>query len=123
MIINNHKYIYKQVSEKYGIDPQLVEKVGSFTWQDLNRRISNFENREIYVLKLGTWKFRKRKSENWLRSLSNYRYDDAFLTEEDKIAYENKEKKIAAIRELLKQWDDIILERKQFKNDLNNRSI
>lgn len=133
MIINNHKYIYKTVAEKYKLNQELVEKIGSFTWNDLNRRISNFENREIYVLKLGTWKFRKIKSERYIKDSKRYittldtrkgMWDGIPFSEETKVQIVNKiEEKIAKMNILLKEWEDIIEERKQFKLGLNNRNI
>ncbi len=127
MILPNHKDIYKQVSEKYNIDLNLVEKVGSFTWNDLNDRISNFKNREIYMYKLGVWKFRKVKGESYL---NNLRKEILMIRNAKKLSEEEKDKlinkvveKINKISVLINEWNNIIEERKQFKDEHNIRNI
>jgi hypothetical protein len=127
MIIPNHKDIYKTVSEKYGLDLELVEKIGSFTWSDLNDRISEFKNREIYMYKLGVWKFRKVKGEehlNYLRKeIAKVRKNTNYTDKEKERLINKIVEKIGKIAILLNEWDDIIEKRKQFKDEQTQRDI
>lgn len=127
MIIKSHKDIYKQVAEKYNFDPKLVEKIGSFTWKDLNKRVANFENREIYVLKLGILKFRKIKGEKHLndlrQSIPKIRHNKN-LSQDQKIEnIGNVIDRIRKIEVLLEEWNNIIQKKKDFKLEQFSRSI
>lgn len=121
MILPNHKDIYKNVAEKYNLDLKLVEAIGSYTWSDLNDRIANFKNREIYVYKLGVWKFRKVKGEEYLKALRKeimtIRKNES-LSDKDKEVRTNKiVNKIRKIEVLVEEWNKIIEERKNFKDE------
>lgn len=123
MIIPNHKDIYKAVAEKYNLDLELVEKVGSFTWSDLNDRISEFKNREIYMYKLGVWKFRKVKGQDYV---NNLRKELTQIRKNSKLSEKEKEKlinkitdKITKLVKLLNEWEEIIEQKEQFKNEQN----
>lgn len=123
MIIPNHKDIYKAVAEKYNLDIELVEKVGSFTWSDLNDRISEFKNREIYMYKLGVWKFRKVKGQDYV---NNLRKELTEIRKNSRLSEKEKEKlinkttdKITKLVKLLNEWEEIIEQKEQFKNEQN----
>lgn len=62
MIYKTHKDIYQTVAARYGIDLDAVTLIGDFYWADISDRIKNFTNREIYVNKLGIFRFRKAAS-------------------------------------------------------------
>lgn len=127
MIIPNHKDIYKAVAEKYNLDLELVEKIGSFTWTDLNERIADFKNREIYMYKLGVWKFRKVKGQEYLnylrKEITKIRKNSKYSEKEKDRLINKITDKIGKIVILLKEWETIIEERDQFKNEQNNRDI
>ncbi len=125
-MITNHKDIYRKVTEKYNLDIKLVEKIGNFTWKDLNRRVANFENREIYILKLGTLKFRKIKGEGWLdflrKQINIIRTGN--LNEQQKEELIKKiQDNIKKVEVLIKEWEDILEQKRQFKSEQTNRNI
>lgn len=126
-MITNHKDIYKIVAEKYNLDQKLVEKVGNYTWKDLNKRVAGFDNREIYMFKLGVFKFRKLKGEQYLlflRGQINKIRNNIRLTDEQK---ENlikfTQNNIRKIEVLVNQWEDILEQKKQFKSEQTTRNI
>ena len=127
MIIPNHKTIYENVGKKMDIDPSIVEAVGQFTWGDLNERISTFANREIYMLKLGTFKFRKVKGENCLKGLKKsiaiVNNNPTYTEEEREMYIGNILRKINGIEKLVEEWNQIIKERKEFKDEQSRRDI
>lgn len=127
MIIPNHKDIYKAVAEKYNLDLELVEKIGSFTWADLNERIADFKNREIYMYKLGVWKFRKVKGQEYVdhlrKEITKIRKNPKYSEKEKDRLISKITDKIGKIVILLKEWETIIEERQQFKDEQNNRDI
>jgi len=123
MIIPNHKDIYKAVAEKYDLDLELVEKIGSFTWGDLNERISDFKNREIYMYKLGVWKFRKLKGQKYVdhlrKEISSIRKNPDLLDKDKERLIARITDKITKLVKLLREWEEIIEQRNQFKNEQN----
>ena len=61
MIIKNHKEIYKNVAEKLELPYDIIELIGNFTWSELGKSLENFEHRQTYIYKLGSFRFRKRR--------------------------------------------------------------
>lgn len=62
MIYKTHKDVYLTVSERYGIDLDIIKMVGDFYYNDISERVAGLKHREMYLDKLGSLKFRKAKS-------------------------------------------------------------
>lgn len=62
MIYKTHKDVYLTVSERYGIDLEMVRLMGDFYYNDVSERVAKLDKREMYLNKLGSLKFRKAKS-------------------------------------------------------------
>lgn len=116
MRIKNHKDVYRRVAENKNIDPKIVEALGTFIYEDLERRVANFEHRDIYVLRLGTFIFRQKKAKDVFGYLENMRealaakYPDK--KEEILREYDIRTKRI---QDLIDEWDEINRERNEFK--------
>lgn len=130
MIIKNHKHIYTKTAERFDLDRDRVEMVGHFTWANLNEMVSNFEYREIYVLGLGSFRFRKKESDRYLKRTEEEKTTKII---QDNSNPENVETNLlnfyikrARIQRLSDQWNEIIREKLEFKTKLNdsiNRDI
>lgn len=126
MILRNHKDVYAKTAEKLDMNLGLVHLIGNFTWGDLNNRFSRLENREIYVLKLGTFTFRKKKSLRYVDNLNKIipHLLRRNLPEESKQRMMEKiEYKKQRINILSDEWQKIYEEKKEFKANLNESSI
>lgn len=119
MILKGNKEIYSAVSERLGMDVGTVQSVGSFIWSDIVYRVENFENRELYVLGLGTFKFRKKKGESYYEkmveeylpsTLPNLKIN--FIDEENVIV--RLIDKLSRIEKLLVEWNEILEHRERF---------
>lgn len=118
MIITGPKVIYNKVAERLNIKYSLVEKVGNHVFEDVNKRIATFEDRELYIYKLGMFRFRKIKSERFISRLDGLedRLRASGVSEENiekalNSAFEKKDKMLV----LLEQWDKILEEKMEFK--------
>lgn len=117
MIIKNYKQIFNNVAEELNVDKSLVEKVVEFTWNDLNNSISNFKKREVYVYKLGTFRFRKARAERYIRS-NPHLFDFLSKTAEERkqfLSVKTWYSKANAMQTLLEESIEILKERNEFK--------
>lgn len=122
MIVKNHKDIYKTTAELLGLDVELVSLVGNYTWEELGNMITNFTDREIYVLKLGSFRFRKAKAQRYMENVDK-------MMEKLKLRNMPEESKVEMFRLirmkkekmqfLIKEWDDIAEDRRRFKREVN----
>lgn len=126
MIITGPRVIYSRVAKKLEVKPELVERIGNHIYEDLNKRVANFEDRELYMYKLGTFRFRKLRSERFLDKME--RQEEALREsglDTDEIQntlgdlVEKKEKVII----LLDQWNKIIEEKYEFKTKRNESIV
>lgn len=120
-MITNHKDIYRIVAEKYNFDKKLVENIGSFTWKDLNKRVAGFENREIYILKIGVFKFRKIKGEQHLsflrEQINKIRNNNKFTEQQKGELIKITQNNIKKIEVLIKEWENILEQKRIFKSE------
>lgn len=120
IIVKGVKDIYDRAAERLGIDADRIASVANFTWDDLNKRISNLQHREIYVLGLGTFTLRKLFSERFISNIgitkinkyARNEYKRIYKPTEEKIKkdLETKEKLLP----LIDEWNQIKYDREKF---------
>lgn len=118
MIYKNHKDIYNSVSGKLNIDFEVIRSIGDCFWNDVTSRIDNLENREMYLNKLGIFRFRKlasvryiensAKSERLLRALGR---SEEIITE----ALTKIKIRTDRMEVLIKEWEDVVNEQRKYK--------
>lgn len=118
MKLRTHKDVYANVADNLNLEVDLVTLVGNFIWEDLANKLENFEHREIYVYKLGSFRFRRKKSLEYIEKVKNIRIkltqmgrppeqiDKAEITVANKI---NK------MKPLLEAWDKLFADKQEFK--------
>lgn len=118
MIIKNHKETYRIVGEKLEIDYEIVRSIGDFIYDDLGKRIEDFKHREIYVYCLGAFRFRRKKTEEYIERALKAR---EFMTrvkrpeEQIQLAERRIEEKIIKMRILISEWDQLMEAKTKFK--------
>lgn len=118
MIYKTHKDAYLTVSERYGIDLELVSTIGDFYWLDVTNRIENFTNREIYVNKLGVFRFRKKASLRYIENIGRIKplMQSRNRSEESiEAAMEKAHEKKRRMEPLIKEWDFIVEKYHEYK--------
>jgi hypothetical protein len=127
MICKTHKDIYNSVSGKMNIDENIVKSIGDFYYKDISERISDFKNREIYINKLGVFRFRKAASLRWMKGVLTVEktMKAKNRTEESiKETLEKVESKKVKMQVLVDEWNEIIAEYKKHKEQRRaNRDI
>lgn len=125
MISKSPKDLYKTVSKNLAskdieLSEEVCKKFTLFVFGKIENMISSLEHMEIYVPKLGFWKFRKVKGiyEHSRRSNRNI---EALLKgrpqELIQQARETYETRLGKIQALIERHDQFIEERKKFKED------
>lgn len=117
IILRDYKYIYSKVADKTNEDIKLIKSIGDYIFEELNRRVTNFENREIYVYRLGVFTFRKVKSEKIYTRLLVIRKAMESLEDEERKrkSIETLDIRIEKVKKLLEEWDRINEEKRAFK--------
>jgi len=118
MIYKNHKDVYLTVSARYDLDFDLVRLIGDFYWADISNNIEKFKHRELYVNKLGSFRFRKKESLDYLSKAdrielmmrSNNRSEEAIEETLTNLMYMKERMEI-----LSQEWEDIRLEYHKYK--------
>lgn len=120
MIYKTHKDIYNSVSGNMNIDEEIIKAAGDFYYSDVVSRVTNFDNREIYLNKLGIFRFRKAASIRWMKVVSgvektmrgNNRSEESIKETLTKI-----EEKRNKMQILVDEWDRIMAEYRKHKED------
>lgn len=127
MIYKTHKDVYKTISEKLNIDYNIIKSVGDFYWEDISDRISEFKNREIYINRLGVFRFRKLESTKYISYIDKI---ESFMRRlnrsEESIqkAIEDANEKKRKMEVLIEEWIEIVNESRKYKEARNaNRNI
>lgn len=129
MIIRNHRDVYKKVADKLDIDYETIKLIGDFTWGDLHSRIEEFQNREIYVYGLGSFKFRKKKTDEYIARAPKLRETlSRFKKSEEVIqaAEQRMKERLEKIKPLMDEWNKLIEEKEKFKSvrqEYDNRNL
>lgn len=118
MIYKTHKDVYETVSGRLNLDYEIIRSIGDFYWGDVARRFESLENREMYLSKLGIFRFRKlasvkyiqnsAKSEMLLRSLGR---SEEIISE----ALRKIKERTDRMEILIKEWQDITEQQKKYK--------
>lgn len=126
MICKTHKDVYKTVAGKLNLDDDIIKSIGDFYWSDVSSRVENFSNRELYINKLGVFRFRKLASLKYLENIKRVEPMMRNLNRSEEtiqitlVALEEKKKKIEV---LIKDWEFVIGEykkHKEIRNDYRN---
>lgn len=118
MIVKGYKDIYKGVSERLDIPYEMVELIGNFTWNKLAESIDDFRHRETYLFGLGSFRFRKKKSIHYINRMKYVKEKMLKMgrpLEHAEKAEQRVNDKIAKMKRLNKEWDEIAQARKDFK--------
>jgi hypothetical protein len=118
MIIKTYKQVYDKVAEQLGIDRKIVEKVGDYTWNDLNNIVDNFKRRDVYVSKLGCFRLRKKKVESYISKNAKFMIPLAVLTNDEikmRMSVNTWYSKAVSMQRLLDEWNKIAEEKREFK--------
>jgi hypothetical protein len=118
MIVKGYKDIYKGVSEKLDVPYDIVELIGNFTWRKLGESLDDFKHRETYMLGLGVFKFRKKRSLQYIKKIKNVKELLLGLGKSLEIAeaaQQRMDEKSAKMMRLNNEWDEIIQAKKEFR--------
>lgn len=118
MIIKKHKDIYKEASKTLELSEDLVSLLGEFVYKELCDSLTNLEYREVYVYKLGSFRFRRKKSLDYIRKSRNMK--DRMLKMGH--ALETAEKgqhtvdtKVTRMNKLNEEWSFVMEEKQEYK--------
>ena len=116
MIQKGSKDVYTNVANKLELPYDDVSLIGNFIWNELAKKLENFEHREIYMIKLGNFRFRKKKSNEWIHFIRKCFEpgQNNYLTQNNK-TIEDYQPKIDAMEKLIKEWDMIKEEKEKYK--------
>lgn len=118
MIIKNHKETYKIVGEKLEVDYEIVRSIGDFIYDDLGKRIEDFKHREIYVYCLGAFRFRRKKTEEYIDRVNHIRETMIKLKrpiEQINLAEVRIKEKVSKMKLLIDEWDKLMEAKSKFK--------
>jgi hypothetical protein len=118
MIIKNHKEVYKNVAERLELPYDIIELIGNFTFTELANSLDNFEHRQTYVHRLGTFRFRRKRSLEYLEKVKNIKEKMIKMgrpIEQAEVAEERLKEKIAKMNGLIESWTDWYNEREEFR--------
>jgi len=122
MIYKTHKDVYRSTAGKMNLDEDIVKTIGDFYWSDISNLIRNFSHREIYINKLGIFRFRKLASINYIKRIPKIepllrggnRSEEVIQLALERASFRKERMEI-----LIKEWDEIVLEYKKHKEDRN----
>lgn len=117
MKIKTYKDVYKSVSENINEPEDTVERVGNYIWADLADRVSGLKGREFYMIKFGSFRFRKLRAEKYIKSIPD------LLTKKNPTfgvkMYESAILIKDRVQELIDEWNEILEDKRKFKEKLN----
>lgn len=118
MIIKNHKDVYKIVAENLNLDYETIRLIGDCAYEELGKKMDAFENRENYMFGLGCFRFRKKRSLQYIEKSKKTRFllKNINKSEEQIVVAEEKVKeKIRKLQILIDEWDVLANARREFK--------
>lgn len=118
MILKTHKDAYKNVASKLELNEDLITLIGNFIYEEFGKTLDNFEHRENYMLGLGVFRFRKKKSLEYMKKVENIKEKMLQMgrpIEQGEKAEERLKPKIEKMMKLVEDWDELMAEKERFK--------
>jgi hypothetical protein len=118
MILKTHKDAYKNVASKLELNEDLITLIGNFIYEEFGKSLDNFEHRENYMLGLGVFRFRKKRSLEYIGKVENIKEQMLKMgrpLEYAEIAEQRTKPKIEKMMKLVKDWDELMAEKEKFK--------
>lgn len=118
MIVKNYKDVYKNVAERLELNGDLIALIGNFTYEEFGKMLDNFEYRENYMLGLGVFRFRKKRSLEYISKVENIKEQMLKMgrpIEHAELAEQRLKPKIEKMMKLVKDWDELMEEKEKFK--------
>jgi nucleoid DNA-binding protein len=112
----SHKELKKGIAEEVGVHPQVVEDLISFYYGKVRKTLSQLEFPRVYIQGLGTFQLRKAKIEKAIKKNKSMLGNVAKRTYNGFAKSEDIQKDINEMENALKQMEEDILNKKEFKN-------
>ena len=118
MIVKKYKDIYQEVANKLDLPYSTIFLIGEFIYGKLSESMTNMEYREIYMYKLGSFRFRIKKSLEYIRKYRNMKQRMLKMGKSLESAEKGEStvnNKVERMNKLLAEYDMIVDEKKKHK--------
>ena len=110
-----HKEFKKGIAEEVGVHSQVVDDFIAFYYSKLRKKLSQLDYPRVYVDGLGTFELRKGKLQSAIKKNKSMLGNIAKRTYNGYVKSENITENITQMEIALKQLEEDILKKKQFK--------
>jgi nucleoid DNA-binding protein len=123
MKAKSHKIFKEGIADEVGVHQSVVDEIISFYYGKVRNALSSLDDNRVYIENLGTFAIRKSRLEKAIIK------NKSFLGNLQKQTYTgyNKsietEKKIKNLEDMLSKIESIIIEKQNFKNEINKKNI